>query len=181
MIWYSSFWPLVDGKTNEIPLVADLLGQLVVEGRLLTMDALLITSLPPERGGPRDLLAANRGHWGIENSLHWIRHVTLGEDHCPIYKKDAPQAFAALRNLMLALMRLLGHTNVAEAIDPYSAQPELALVSLAHLMKHMSATIAAGMSPTFLEPGETPGSFAFPPQRGSRMVLAGQEWPGALP
>ena len=50
--------------------------------------------------------------------------------YCPICKKDAPQAFAALRNLMLALMRWLGHTNMAEAIDLYSAQPESALITM---------------------------------------------------
>jgi predicted transposase YbfD/YdcC len=95
-----------------------------------TEEVYAITSLPPERGSPEDLLAANRGHWGIENSLHWIRDVTLGEDHCPICKKDAPQAFAALRNLMLALMRWLGHTNMAAAIDLYSARPESALITM---------------------------------------------------
>lgn len=89
-----------------------------------------ITSRPPERGSPKDLLVANRGHWGIENSLHWIRDVTFGEDHCPICKRDAPQAFAALRNLVLALMRSLGHTNMAEAMDSYSAKPESALITL---------------------------------------------------
>ena len=89
-----------------------------------------ITSLSPERGRPADLLAANRGHWGIENRLHWVRDVTFGEDHCPVCKKNAPQAFAALRNVLLALLRFLGHTNIAEAIDIYSADPALALVTL---------------------------------------------------
>lgn len=95
-----------------------------------TEEVYAITSLSPARGRPADLLAANRGHWGIENRLHWVRDVTFGEDHCLVCKKDAPQAFAALRNLTLALLRLLGHTNMAEAIDRYSANPELALITL---------------------------------------------------
>ena len=95
-----------------------------------TEEVYAITSLSPERGRPADLLAANRAHWGIENRLHWVRDVTFGEVHCPVCKKDAPQAFAALRNLLLALLRLLGHSNMAAAIDLYSASPELALITL---------------------------------------------------
>ncbi len=99
-------------------------------GATRTEEVYAITSLSPGRGRPADLLAANRGHWGIENRLHWVRDVTFGEDHCPVCKKDAPQAFAALRNVLLALLRFLGHTNMAEAIDLYSADPELALITL---------------------------------------------------
>jgi predicted transposase YbfD/YdcC len=86
-----------------------------------------ITSLPPERGDPRLLLAANRGHWGIENSLHWVRDVTLGEDNCAVHKGRAPQILAALRNVMLTLLRLHGHKNIAAAVDHYSARPERAM------------------------------------------------------
>jgi predicted transposase YbfD/YdcC len=99
-------------------------------GRTRTEEVYAITSLSPARGGPADLLAVQRGHWGIGNRLHWVRDVTFGEDHCPVYKKDAPQAFAALRNVLLALWRFLGHTNMAEAIDLYSAQPGWALDTL---------------------------------------------------
>jgi hypothetical protein len=95
-----------------------------------TEEVYAITRLPPERGQPADLLAANRGHWGIENRLHWVRDVTFGEDHCLVCKKDAPQAFAALRNVLLGLLRFLGHANMAAAIDLYSAQPGLALDTL---------------------------------------------------
>lgn len=99
-------------------------------GATRTEEVYAITSLSPERGRPADLLSANRGHWGIENRLHWVRDVTFEEDHCPVCKKNAPQAFAALRNVLLALLRFLGHTNMAEALDIYSADPALALITL---------------------------------------------------
>lgn len=99
-------------------------------GATRTEEVYAITSLRPERGRPADLLAANRGHWGIENRLHWVRDVTFGEDHCPVCKKNAPQAFAALRNVLLALLRFLGYTNMAEAIGIHSADPALALITL---------------------------------------------------
>src|SRR4051812_29445961 len=39
-----------------------------------------ITSLSPERADAKKLLELTRGHWGIENSLHYRRDVTMGED-----------------------------------------------------------------------------------------------------
>lgn len=89
-----------------------------------------ITSLPPERGSPQFLLESNRGHWTIENQVHWVRDVQLGEDACAVHKDRAPQVFAALRNVVLALLRLAGQPSVAAAIDFYSAQPERALATI---------------------------------------------------
>ena len=39
-----------------------------------------ITSLTPERADAARLLGIWRGHWGIENRLHWVRDVVFGED-----------------------------------------------------------------------------------------------------
>lgn len=86
-----------------------------------------ITSLPPELGSPSLLLEANRDHWTIENCVHWVRDVQLGEDACAVHKDRAPQVLAALRNVVLALLRLAGHENIGAAIDRYSARPEQAL------------------------------------------------------
>jgi len=89
-----------------------------------------LTSLPAACADPLQLLRANRGHWIIENGVHWVRDVTLGEDACGVHTGTAPQVFAALRNLMLSLFRLIGYTSIAAAIDFCSAQPALALRSM---------------------------------------------------
>ena len=89
-----------------------------------------ITSLTPKHGSPQLLLEANRGHWTIENSVHRTRDVQLGEDACAVHKDRAPQVLAALRNMLLAVLRLTGHQSIAAAIDLYSAQPEQALVTI---------------------------------------------------
>jgi len=39
-----------------------------------------LSSLPAERATPARLLALSRGHWTIENRLHWVRDVTFDED-----------------------------------------------------------------------------------------------------
>lgn len=74
-----------------------------------------ITSLGPEAGAGR-LLGLVRGHWAIENKLHWVRDVTFGEDLSQIRKGSAPQVMAALRNVVLGLLRQAGVKNVAAAL-----------------------------------------------------------------
>ena len=74
-----------------------------------------ITSLGPEKADAKRLLALDRGHWGIENGLHHVRDVTLGEDACRVRTRNAPQVLAATRNLALGLLRLLGFPSIATA------------------------------------------------------------------
>lgn len=47
---------------------------------------------------------AARGHWGIENRLHWRLDVTLREDACRIRKGAAPAILATIRHLCLGLL-----------------------------------------------------------------------------
>jgi predicted transposase YbfD/YdcC len=63
-----------------------------------------ITSLGPEEAGAARLLELVRQHWRIENCLHWVRDVTLGEDACRVRKGGAPQVLAALRNTVVHLL-----------------------------------------------------------------------------
>ena len=67
--------------------------------------AYAVTSLPPDKAGPSDLLALWRDHWLIENRLHWRRDAILREDHSRIRSGSIPQAMAALRNAMFHLTR----------------------------------------------------------------------------
>jgi hypothetical protein len=67
-----------------------------------------VTSLPPERTSPARLLDLSRGHWAVENQLHYVRDVTLGEDTSQIRSGAAPQAMAALRNLVVAVLHRAG-------------------------------------------------------------------------
>lgn len=75
-----------------------------------------ITSVPRDQANAVQLLAWWRGHWGIENRSHYVRDVTLDEDACQICKGDAPQNLAALRNAIIAMLRLEGSTNIAAAL-----------------------------------------------------------------
>ncbi len=76
---------------------------------------LLITSLGAEVG-PDVLLRLARGHWQIENRLHYPRDVTLAEDASTVRTGAAPQVMAALRNAVLTVLRAAGATNIAAAL-----------------------------------------------------------------
>ena len=48
---------------------------------------------------------AVRGHWGIENSLHWQLDVTFQEDQCRVRKGHADANFSLLRRSSLSLLK----------------------------------------------------------------------------
>lgn len=57
-----------------------------------------------------------RGHWGIENGLHWVRDVTFDEDRCRVRSGAGAENMATLRNLAISLHRLAGASNIAAAL-----------------------------------------------------------------
>jgi predicted transposase YbfD/YdcC len=85
------------------------------KGKTQVEIAYRITSLKPEQADAARLLKLDRGHWGIENGLHHVRDVTMGEDACRVRAANAPQVMAAARNLALALIRPLGFASIAAA------------------------------------------------------------------
>ena len=57
------------------------------------------------RMGARRFGAAVRGHWGIENSLHWQLDMSFGEDRSRVRKDHADANMAALRRMALGLLK----------------------------------------------------------------------------
>ncbi len=74
-----------------------------------------IVSLDAEQAGPHHLNHYARGHWTVENGLHWTRDVTFGEDNSQLRTGTAPRNLAAFRNLALNTFRLAGRANIAHA------------------------------------------------------------------
>ncbi len=72
-----------------------------------------VTSLTAERAGPARLMRLVRGHWKIENRLHWVRDVSTGEDGSQIRTRSSPHAMASLRNLAIGALRLAGEDDIA--------------------------------------------------------------------
>lgn len=82
-----------------------------------------VTSLAPDQADARTLLALTRGHWRIENQLHYVRDVTFEEDRSQMRSGAVPHTFAACRNLAIGLLRRSGVTSIAAALRTYAARP----------------------------------------------------------
>jgi hypothetical protein len=86
-----------------------------------------MTSLQPEEAQAERLSDLVREHWGIENKLHYVRDVTLGEDACRVRRGSAPQVLAAVRNTVIHLLAGTGAPNHAAAIRRLNARPTEAM------------------------------------------------------
>jgi predicted transposase YbfD/YdcC len=86
-----------------------------------------VTNLPRQKANASRLLALQQAHWRIENRLHYRRDVTLGEDASQVRVSGAPQALAALKGGVLALMDWLHVRNVASQMRHFCAHPLEAL------------------------------------------------------
>jgi predicted transposase YbfD/YdcC len=82
-----------------------------------------ITSLQASQAHPDQLAGWIRGHWKIENQLHWVRDVTFGEDASTARTGTGPHVMAALRNLVISILRLAGHASIASALRHAARDP----------------------------------------------------------
>jgi predicted transposase YbfD/YdcC len=82
-----------------------------------------MTSLTPKQADPSRLLELNRGHWSIENCLHYRRDGALAEDACQVRKGSAPHALAVLNSFVLALFDFCQVSNVKQHMRYLDAYP----------------------------------------------------------
>ena len=66
-----------------------------------------------------------RGHWGIENSLHYVKDVVFKEDRLRIRTKMAPQNMSLLRTWVINLLRLNGYSEIKKATRLLSGNVKL--------------------------------------------------------
>lgn len=85
-------------------------------GQLRIHTAFGLTSLTDHRAHPHTVARYLRGHWHIENRLHWVRDTAYREDHSRVRTGTAAHSMASLRNLAISALRQTGHTNIAQAL-----------------------------------------------------------------
>lgn len=85
-------------------------------GRTHTETVYGLTSLSPRQADARRIGELARGHWEIENRLHWVRDVTYDEDRSQVRTGAGPRALTSLRNFAISCLRLAGCTNIAKGL-----------------------------------------------------------------
>lgn len=95
-----------------------------VKGKTSRETAYLIVSLAAEYAQPDQLQDWARLEWHIENRLHWIRDVTLGEDAHQARTGNGPAVAAVLRNTAIGYHRSNGETNIARATRRANRRPD---------------------------------------------------------
>ena len=73
----------------------------VVDGKTSVETRYFISSLENDA---QKLAEGIRGHWSIENSLHWVLDVAFQEDNSRIRKDNAPANFAVLRHMAVNII-----------------------------------------------------------------------------
>jgi predicted transposase YbfD/YdcC len=82
-----------------------------------------VTSLTVTQASSAQLAAIIRGHWGIEDRLHWVRDLDFDEDRSQIRTASGPRIMASLRNLVVTILRLARATNIAAALRYHARRP----------------------------------------------------------
>ncbi len=57
-----------------------------------------------------------RGHWGIENRLHWVKDVVFEEDSSRMRQGNAPANLSIIRSLAIAILRYNGYSSITTAV-----------------------------------------------------------------
>jgi predicted transposase YbfD/YdcC len=122
---YLTDWPL-------IRQVAELTRSVTIRKTGVTTQEVvyLITPLTPGEANPQRLLELVRAHWGIENSSHYVRDVTFGEDRSRLRSGQGPQIMAALRNLAITLIHPQGSSLIAATRRHFASHPRKAFALL---------------------------------------------------
>ncbi len=83
-----------------------------------------ITSLP-EKTDPRHILSLHRNHWSVENKLHYILDVSMGEDACRV--KAGAGVLSGLRKLTLGILhKIKGKRTIPAVMHQLAVKMDIA-------------------------------------------------------
>ena len=83
-------------------------------GEISTERVYGLTSLAPDQLALAKLLQRWRGHWAIENRLHWVKDVVLKEDASRVRAGQSPFILALLRNALVTCLRAAGFDSITQ-------------------------------------------------------------------
>jgi predicted transposase YbfD/YdcC len=102
--------------------------------RWRTVTVYAVTSLTFAQASPARLADYLRGHWAIENGLHYVRDTSFAEDGSQVRTGAGPHVMATLRNLAIGALCRAGPVNLAAALRHHARDPArpLATLGIAH-------------------------------------------------
>jgi predicted transposase YbfD/YdcC len=90
------------GEWRDLRSIGLVMRTRVADGKVSEEVAYYLSSLPPK---VKTFAKAARGHWGIENRLHWSLDVTFAEDQSRVRKDHGPANLGMIRRLALSLLQ----------------------------------------------------------------------------
>jgi predicted transposase YbfD/YdcC len=93
---------VADGRWKDMRSIGRVCRTRVVDGVEADEIVYYVSSLPPK---VKRFAKAVRGHWGIENRLHWSLDVTFAEDASRVRKDHSPLNLGLLRRLVLSILQ----------------------------------------------------------------------------
>jgi len=101
-----------------------------VKGKWSAETCYAVTSLTVTQASAARLAAIIRGHWGIEDRLHWVRDMDFDEDRSQVRTASGPRIMASLRNLVITILRLAGAASIAAALRYHARRPSRPLQTI---------------------------------------------------
>lgn len=118
---------------RELNVLVKVVAQRQPKGKeLSTQTRYYIASAKDQPAKARYFNSLVRGHWGIENNLHWQLDMTFREDYATVKKGNGPQNLSALRKI--ALQRL-ANANDKLSMPKRRFRAALNLVYLEEILK----------------------------------------------
>lgn len=93
---------IANGEWKDVRSIGMVQRTRIIDGHTSEEIIYYLSSLPPK---VRTFAAAVRGHWGIENRLHWSLDVTFAEDQSRVRKDHGPANLGMLRRLALSILQ----------------------------------------------------------------------------
>jgi predicted transposase YbfD/YdcC len=123
--------------------------------RWRTVVVYAVTSLTHAQASPARLADLIRGHWAIENGLHYVRDVTFAEDASQVRTGTGPQVMACLRNLWVSYWRSMSQRTCRTGAGGLSTPPGSSPHAVAAFLvrERTSQPGGCGSSLAFIQPG----------------------------
>jgi predicted transposase YbfD/YdcC len=107
-----TYWTLMDplvlahvnptGRWPKLRCIGMVRAERTLNGKTSSEERFYISSL---EGDAHTFGRAVRGHWGIENSVHWLLDLVFREDECRVAVGNGAENLAVLRHIALNLLR----------------------------------------------------------------------------